>query len=34
MPNGITYYYFSDSGTYSWARAAAQANRIKSFCEK
>ncbi|HEY0104833.1 MAG TPA: serine hydrolase, partial [Rhizomicrobium sp.] len=34
MPNGVTYYYFSDGGTFSWARAAMQADRIKSFCEK
>ena len=34
MPNGLVYYYFSDGGTYSWASAAAEANRIKSFCEK
>ena len=34
MPNGIVYYYFSDGGTFSWAKAAAEANRIKSFCEK
>ncbi len=34
MPNGVTYYYFSDGGTFSWARAAVEADRIKSFCEK
>lgn len=34
MPNGITYYYFSDSGTWRWGLAAAEANKIKPFCEK
>ncbi len=34
MPNGVTYYYFSDGGVYAWARAAAEANKIKAFCEK
>jgi hypothetical protein len=34
MPNGLVYYYFSDSGAYAWARAAVEANRIKPFCEK
>jgi len=33
MPNGITYYYFSDSGVWRWAKAAAEANRIKPFCQ-
>ena len=34
MPNGITYYYVSDGGTYAWAKAAAEANRITPFCKK
>ncbi|HVP85963.1 MAG TPA: hypothetical protein VMS78_14680 [Rhizomicrobium sp.] len=34
MPNHITYYYVSDGGRYVWARAAAEANRIKPFCER
>jgi hypothetical protein len=33
MPNGMTYYYFSDAGVWIWANAAAEANRIKPFCE-
>ena len=32
FPNGMTYYYFSDSGIWRWAKAAAEANRIKQFC--
>jgi hypothetical protein len=34
MPNGMTYYYFSDGGAYSWARAAAESDRIKPFCQR
>jgi hypothetical protein len=34
MPNGMTYYYFSDGGVWAWARAAAEADRIKPFCER
>lgn len=34
MPNGLTYYYFSDGGAYAWARAAAEADRIKPFCQR
>jgi len=34
MPNGMTYYYFSDSGVWLWASAAAEADRIKPFCER
>lgn len=33
MPNGMNYYYFSDGGVFSWARAAAEANRIRTFCQ-
>ncbi|HEX4862412.1 MAG TPA: hypothetical protein VFV07_14345 [Rhizomicrobium sp.] len=34
MPNGMTYYYFSDSGLWRWAGAAVEADRIKPFCER
>jgi hypothetical protein len=34
MPNGMTYYYFSDSGVWVWSKAAAEANRLKPFCER
>ncbi len=32
FPNGLTYYYVSDGGTFRWALAAAEANRIRRFC--
>jgi hypothetical protein len=32
MPNGITYYYFSDGGTYRWADAVKEASRISPIC--
>ena len=32
MPNQTIYYYFSDGGTFSWLKAAAESSRIKSFC--
>ena len=34
MPNGITYYYVSDGGAYKWAKAAAEADKLASFCER
>ena len=34
FPNGMTYYYFSDSGVWRWGLAAAEANRIRPFCTK
>lgn len=34
MPNGIDYYYFSDGNVLSWARAAAEADRIRPFCRR
>jgi len=34
MPNGMNYYYFSDGGAFSWARAAIEANRIRPFCRQ
>ncbi len=33
MPNGVTYYYFSDGGEYRWARAVRAANRLAPMCE-
>ncbi len=32
FPNGVTYYYVSDGGTFRWAIAAAEANRLRRFC--
>lgn len=32
MPNGLVYYYVSDGGAYRWARAAAEAHRIRPMC--
>jgi hypothetical protein len=34
MPNGIDYYYFSDGNVLSWARAAAEADRMRPFCRR
>ena len=34
MPTGITYYYVSDGGTYKWAKAAAEANKIAPYCQR
>lgn len=33
MPNGATYYYFSDGGEYRWARAVRAASRLAPICE-
>lgn len=33
MPDKITYYYVSDGGSFAWAKAAAEANRIIPFCK-
>jgi CubicO group peptidase (beta-lactamase class C family) len=33
LPNRMIYYYVSDGGEYRWADAAAEANRIRRFCE-
>ncbi len=33
LPNGMTYYYVSDEGVFRWALAAAEANRIRNFCQ-
>ena len=32
LPNGITYYYFSDGGKYAWAKAAKEAAKISPIC--
>lgn len=32
FPNGVTYYYVSDGGTFKWAAAAAEANKMRAFC--
>ncbi len=32
FPNGMSYYYFSDGGTFRWRRAALAAHRMRSFC--
>ncbi len=32
LPNGMTYFYVSDSGVWRWATAAAETNRLKPFC--
>lgn len=33
LPNGTVYYYFSDGEAYRWAGAAAEAHRIRPYCE-
>ncbi|MEO1657268.1 MAG: hypothetical protein AAFR65_06060 [Pseudomonadota bacterium] len=32
MPNGLTYYYFSDNEEFSWVRAVAAADRFRPIC--
>jgi len=32
LPSGIVYYYVSDGGEFRWARAAAEASRLRSIC--
>ncbi|MEP7242819.1 MAG: hypothetical protein ABI885_03945 [Gammaproteobacteria bacterium] len=32
LPNDTVYYYFSDGGVFSWSRAVAEANRIRTLC--
>ncbi len=32
LPNRTVYYYVSDGGEFRWAGAAAESNRIRSFC--
>jgi hypothetical protein len=33
LPNGMTNNYVSDGAVFRWAAAAAEANRMKSFCQ-
>jgi hypothetical protein len=33
LPNGTTYYYVSDGNEFHWVAAAAESNRIPSFCQ-
>jgi len=33
MPNGSTYYYFSDNKEFTWDVAVRESNKIKAFCE-
>ena len=32
LPNGVSYYYFSDGGKYAWAKAAKEAAKISPIC--
>ena len=32
MPNGTTYYYFSDNEEFSWYNAVHEANKLSSYC--
>jgi hypothetical protein len=32
MPNGVSYYYFSDNGTFAWKKAVAEADKIRKLC--
>ena len=32
LPNGLTYYYFSDGDDFRWVSAAREANRFRNFC--
>jgi hypothetical protein len=34
LPNGMTYYYFSDGGSFVFSRAVAEADKIKPFCQR
>jgi hypothetical protein len=34
MPNGMTYYYFSDGEAFSWSRAVVEADRIAPLCAR
>jgi len=34
LPNRTVYYYTSDGGDFHWAIAAAESNRIRSFCQR
>jgi hypothetical protein len=32
MPNGVTYYYFSDNREFNWSEAVHEVNKIKPYC--
>ena len=32
LPNGATYYYFSDNAEFAWGQALAEAHSISSVC--
>ena len=32
LPNGMSYYVFSDNGTFEWIEAAREAHAISSLC--
>jgi len=34
LPNGLTYYFFSDGGSFDFSRAAAEADKIRPFCRR
>lgn len=34
LPNGMTYYYFSDGNSFVFARALAEADKIRPFCQR
>jgi hypothetical protein len=34
LPNGITYYYFTDGGHGSWKDAAVETSKISTFCKR
>ena len=32
MPNGMSYYYFSDGYVYEWEEAVIAAHKMRAFC--
>ncbi|MBV9991048.1 MAG: serine hydrolase [Alphaproteobacteria bacterium] len=34
LPNGMTYYYFSDGNSFAWSRAVAEADKMRPFCKR
>jgi hypothetical protein len=34
LPNGLSYYYFSDGGSFAFSRAVAEADKIRPFCQR
>jgi hypothetical protein len=34
LPNGMTYYYFSDGNSFVFSRAVAEADKIRPFCQR